>query len=481
MENIDKEKHPPAYKDDWFQDLKNKKATLKQNYPKKFKAQPNSTKLIWPLKSTDSSQFHYDAVSMYMDHDISIGNVKDYNCGNQSYDLNDGYNHSGTDIMLWPYSWNMMDTESINVIASASGMIVHKFDGEFDRNCNIGTINGEANTVVIMHADGSLAIYAHLKKGTIINKPIGSWVEQGESLGNVGSSGASTGPHLHFEVVDSEFNIVDPFGGKCSGRSWWKNQKPYNDTAVNHMFTHNRYPVIPECPESEKINDSQYFFQGDKIYLSSYYRDIVPSANSAHRILSPSKKIKFNETTNFDNKYIAYPEIFEYPLNPDAETGEWIYEIVLDGILYEHKFIVNKGPRPPSEDLESNINEMITFTVPSESPSEIYCTDEFILQFGYNKYELDEKANKTINEWVTYFKAKKVSYIKITGFADSDGNAEYNLKLSRRRAAEVADQIKSLMYINKIDPIGKGEENVIRDKFGREIKDKSRRVEICFK
>ena len=132
-----------------------------QNWPS------SSAPLIWPLKSTDSSQFHYDAVSMYMDHDISIGSVKDYNCGNQSYDLKDGYNHSGTDIMLWPYSWNMMDTESINVIASASGMIVHKFDGEFDRNCNIGTINGEANTIVIMHADGSLAIYAHLKKGTI--------------------------------------------------------------------------------------------------------------------------------------------------------------------------------------------------------------------------------------------------------------------------------------------------------------------------
>ena len=92
---------------------------VKEDYPNKFKAKPNSTKLIWPLKSTDSSQFHYDAVSMYMDHDITIGSVKDYNCGNQSYDLKDGYNHSGTDIMLWPYSWNMMDTESINVIASA--------------------------------------------------------------------------------------------------------------------------------------------------------------------------------------------------------------------------------------------------------------------------------------------------------------------------------------------------------------------------
>ena len=35
-----------------------------------------------------------------MDHDAKIGSVKDYNCNDQSYDLPDGYNHRGTDIML---------------------------------------------------------------------------------------------------------------------------------------------------------------------------------------------------------------------------------------------------------------------------------------------------------------------------------------------------------------------------------------------
>ena len=64
-----------------------------------------------------------------MDHDEKIGSVKDYNCNDQSYDLLDGYNHRGTDIMLWPFSWNMMDENIINVVAATDGIIIHKMDG----------------------------------------------------------------------------------------------------------------------------------------------------------------------------------------------------------------------------------------------------------------------------------------------------------------------------------------------------------------
>ena len=66
--------------------------------------------------------------------------------------------------------------------------------------------------VIIQHSDGNFTVYAHLEKGTITVKA-GDTVRQGQVIAKVGSSGRSTGPHLHFEVREGANNIknaVDP-------------------------------------------------------------------------------------------------------------------------------------------------------------------------------------------------------------------------------------------------------------------------------
>jgi hypothetical protein len=57
------------------------------------------------------------------------------------------------------------------------------------------------NHVVIDHDNGEYSIYAHLKKGSVRVKP-GALLKAGEVIGQVGSSGNSTEPHLHFQICD---------------------------------------------------------------------------------------------------------------------------------------------------------------------------------------------------------------------------------------------------------------------------------------
>jgi murein DD-endopeptidase MepM/ murein hydrolase activator NlpD len=66
---------------------------------------------------------------------------------------------------------------------------------------------GYGNLVDIRHSDGSMTRYAHNSK-ILVRK--GQWVEQGERISLMGSTGYSTGPHLHFEVHPGGEGAVNP-------------------------------------------------------------------------------------------------------------------------------------------------------------------------------------------------------------------------------------------------------------------------------
>jgi len=57
------------------------------------------------------------------------------------------------------------------------------------------------NRVILQIGDGLYALYAHLKPGSVTVQA-GDYVQRGESLGELGQSGNSTAPHLHFHIMD---------------------------------------------------------------------------------------------------------------------------------------------------------------------------------------------------------------------------------------------------------------------------------------
>jgi murein DD-endopeptidase MepM/ murein hydrolase activator NlpD len=69
-----------------------------------------------------------------------------------------------------------------------------------------GPKGGYGNLVELRHAGGTTTLYAHLDS---IDVQVGDRIARGSLLGSVGSTGQSTGPHLHFEVRQGD-KPIDP-------------------------------------------------------------------------------------------------------------------------------------------------------------------------------------------------------------------------------------------------------------------------------
>ena len=95
----------------------------------------------------------------------------------------------------------------INIIAAKDGVVVYPTAG-VSNDCPSSTSlsncgGGYGNYVIIQHSDGNYTLYAHLHANSI-TVVAGDAVEQGQVIAKMGSSGNSTGTHLHFEVREGQ-------------------------------------------------------------------------------------------------------------------------------------------------------------------------------------------------------------------------------------------------------------------------------------
>ena len=108
-----------------------------------------------------------------------------YNINNRNYPSYPG--HTGVDINLNVIGKSVVAVKSGTVEISTAL-----------RNSS-GGYRSYGEYVVIYHHDGTMTLYAHMLSGSR-TVSVGQEVSQGQVLGTVGSTGNSTGPHLHFEV-----------------------------------------------------------------------------------------------------------------------------------------------------------------------------------------------------------------------------------------------------------------------------------------
>lgn len=100
--------------------------------------------------------------------------------------------------------WGRMH-KGIDIAAPVGTPIMAAADGEvISAGWNSG---GFGNLVKILHSDGTVTLYAHNSK---IHVRKGQFVKQGQHISNMGSTGFSTGPHLHFEMHPQGQKAVNP-------------------------------------------------------------------------------------------------------------------------------------------------------------------------------------------------------------------------------------------------------------------------------
>jgi hypothetical protein len=259
----------------------------------------------------------------YIDHDLGGTGLEDFMCGTETYD-----GHSGTDIIL--PSFHEMDA-GVDVYAAAAGTVVEAKDGHFDRNkfFTVPDFFVPSNYVMIEHPGGLRSLYLHLRRDSVLVGP-GDAVEEGEKIGEVGSSGSSSHPHLHFQVFDAGGYTIDPWAGPCGGaESLWREQDPYEDYFILIESYLTLFPAYPaHDPDSiDRLRGSDPILCFSIVALSIHAGD-----ESEFRFVGPGDVPSFVVHHDADQRtpyYGSCKQGSEFRPNP----GQWQMQYWLNGDL----------------------------------------------------------------------------------------------------------------------------------------------------
>jgi murein DD-endopeptidase MepM/ murein hydrolase activator NlpD len=118
----------------------------------------------------------------------------------ESYKLLQGYNgpwgHEGHCAFAYDFQMEI----GTPVHAARAGIVVHVEQSNADSTRK----PGEENVIVVRHTDGTYGRYYHLTHNGA-KVAVGDEVKQNQLIGLSGDSGASAGPHLHFDVTTNCF------------------------------------------------------------------------------------------------------------------------------------------------------------------------------------------------------------------------------------------------------------------------------------
>ena len=277
----------------------------------------------------------------FFDVDPTPG-ILDWDCSQYTYD-----GHKAADIMIRGFG---EQDAGVPLFAALDGVVAFAHDGENDRNT---TLEGQpANYVILHHGGTHYSWYWHLRKGSVAVS-VGQSVTAGTQIGQVGSSGHSETPHVHFE---SRFDgyAYETYSGACHpGPRHWANQTSIpRHTWISDLALHNsnNIPAAHFYPHNPPRKGT-FVRTGAMQTVGAWYaiHNEPAIASWRARYLRPDGSVRYDSGTrrlnNRFNRMAARWFAFDFDLDT---SGVWMLELSIeDQVLFRAPFlVVNAGAIP---------------------------------------------------------------------------------------------------------------------------------------
>ena len=230
-----------------------------------------------------------------------------------------GGGHLGLDIISGGDGTNIVATKSgtVVIVYTGCGNYNGGSDGAPGKSCststctyqNIWTHNGQrycnwgyGNGLILKHSDGSgYSMYGHMSS---VNVSAGAQVKQGDILGKMGSTGNSTGPHLHFEMcsdVNKQGTYYAPVGS-------------INNNIGSISYIDKTTPPSP--PPSSIVASGNCGDKGDNVTWTL-------DANGTLTIRGTGKMWDYYDSPWYDKRFIIKAAVIEQGVTSIGKNAFW--------------------------------------------------------------------------------------------------------------------------------------------------------------
>ena len=279
-------------------------------------SQTHALTLQWPVSGVSG---HDWVINNYVDLDRSSG-LRDYQGGNKTYD-----NHNGVDIDI--ATFRGMDNNRAQVLAAADGVVSDVLNSNpDDRHIGSGC-SGLWNAVYVRHPSGLTLMYGHLKYNSV-TVAIGDAVAAGDVLGIVGSSGCSSQPHLHFEIRDANWTIIDPFQ-----QDLWADTPAYQPplTLMDYIIHEGEFPIDSQHTLIDPLPNLTHLTPGKRLVVGFHLAGGHSGDNYDVVLYDPNSQEVQHYAHTFSNTARHTWWYWFFNLD-DALLGIWTVEIEINGI-----------------------------------------------------------------------------------------------------------------------------------------------------
>jgi hypothetical protein len=274
----------------------------------------------------------------FVDLDPTAG-ISDHECTNWTYNT-----HRGHDVHIGGFA--EMDL-GVPVFAVLPGIVVDAHDGEPDRNTWPNSL--PSNFVILWHGGTHYTWYLHLRRLSVA-VAIGERVAGGQQIGQVGSSGNSSWPHLHFESWNDNAHY-EPNSGPCRpGASNWTNQIPRRTGVWISDFAVGPGDFHLQAPLPEDYNRQATWGLGwNYIGFWFQYQNLPVGATARVRWLRPDNSVAIDSGSGrFGSGFSRWDWVwFRWWVNCN-QIGTWNIELSISNqVVATMPFDVVANPSPP--------------------------------------------------------------------------------------------------------------------------------------